>query len=135
MSKKKILSALIGLAGAVSNNGKTEHTDRVVITALLSEDSEEAVAAIHKEKYQISPNCAVCPSPCGNTSDYDSAKFDQGSSDVKRLKEEVMEALVDIAKKSKSAGQLPQSVYKAIAFLGYELQVESYQLLLEELRK
>ena len=58
MIKKKILSALIGLAGAVSNNGKTEHTDRVVITALLSEDSEEAVAAIHKEKNAYRLNSA-----------------------------------------------------------------------------
>ena len=36
----KILSALIGLCGAVSNNGKTENTDRVVLEAILSKEPE-----------------------------------------------------------------------------------------------
>ena len=135
MNKKKILSALIGLAGAVSNNGKTAHTDRVIITALLSEDSEEAVAAIHKEKYQISPNCESCQSPCGNTSDYDITQFDQWTGEARQLKEEIIERLVDIAKRCQSGGQLPHSVYQAIAYLGYDLQIESYRSLLEELKK
>ena len=37
MKKAKIVSALIGLAGAVSNNGTTENTDAVIEKALLSE--------------------------------------------------------------------------------------------------
>lgn len=135
MDKKKIICALIGLAGAVNNNGKTENTDSVIITALLSEDSEEIVATIHKEKYQISPNCETCQSPCGNTSDYDINQFDKWTGEIKLLKEEIIERLVEVAKDCKSRRQLPETVYKAIAYLGYELQIESYQLLLEDLKK
>ena len=47
----KILSALIGLCGAVSNNGKTENTDRLVLEAILSKEPEDAVRRIHEEKY------------------------------------------------------------------------------------
>ena len=57
MNNKKILCGLIGLVGAVSNNEKTADTDNIIITALLSEDSEEIIDKIHREKYQISPNC------------------------------------------------------------------------------
>ena len=135
MNKKKILSALIGLAGAAISNGKTENTDSVIITALLSEDSEEVVATIHKEKYQISPNCETCQSPCGNTSDYDLNQFDRWTGEIKLLKEEIIERLIDVAKGCKSSGQLPEIAYKAIAYLGYELQIESFQLLLEDLKK
>lgn len=135
MKKKKILSALIGLVGTVSNNGKTENTDHVIITALLSDDSEEIVATIHKEKYQISPNCESCQLPCGNTSDYDIDQFDRWSGEVKLIKEEIIEKLIGVAKDCKSNEQLPKIVYKAIAYLGYDLQIESYQSLLEDLMK
>ena len=138
MKGEQIISALIGLAGAVSNNGKSENTDEVVRTALLSirlevaepeiakpvtytsemvkseaaepetakpvtytsemvkpkadtsetakpeadtsetdkseADESEIVDLIHKEKFKISPNCATCQFPCGNTSDYDIMK-------------------------------------------------------------
>ena len=135
MNKKKILSALIGLAGAAISNGKTENTDSVIITALLSEDSEEEIAKIHKEKYQISPNCETCQSPCGNTSDYDLNKFDGWTGEIKILKEEIIERLVEVAKFCKVTGQLPDTVYQAITYLGYELQITTYKLLLEDLKR
>ena len=70
-----IISALIGLVGAVSNNGKTEQTDRVIREAFLclkdAGSEEEMVQKIHAEKFIIAPDCATCLNPCGNTSDYD----------------------------------------------------------------
>lgn len=53
MQGDRIISALIGLVGAVSNNGKTERTDSVVREAFLrltDGDSEETVQKIHAEK-------------------------------------------------------------------------------------
>ena len=51
MQGEKVISALIGLTGAVANNGKTEHTDQVVREAVLqlSDSSREAelVEKIH----------------------------------------------------------------------------------------
>ena len=51
--QSRILGALIGLTGAVSNSGKTLRTDLVVAKALLQEDSDAMVSEIHAEKHQI----------------------------------------------------------------------------------
>ncbi len=93
----KILSALIGLCGAVSNNGKTENTDRLVLDAILSKEPKDAVRRIHEEKYRISPDCASCPAPCGNTSDGDLSRWDEAPESVRKQKEEVMAALERMA--------------------------------------
>lgn len=81
MQGEKVISALIGLTGAVANNGKTEHTDQVVREAVLqlSDSSREAelVEKIHTEKHRIAPDCATCTHPCGNTSDYEIEKLRQ----------------------------------------------------------
>ena len=63
MQGDSIISALIGLVGAVSNNGKTEQTDRVIREAFLcltdAGSEEEMVQKIHAEKFIIAPDCAT----------------------------------------------------------------------------
>ena len=125
----KILSALIGLCGAVSNNGKTENTDRLVLEAILSKEPEDAVRRIHEEKYRISPDCASCPAPCGNTSDGDLSRWDEAPESVRKQKEEVMDALERMAfAMTKATAEnlcgtreltVPDVVYRAISWLGY----------------
>ena len=129
----KVLSALIGLCGAVSNNGKTENTDRVVLEAILSQEPENAVQRIHEEKYKISPDCASCPAPCGNTSDGDLSRWNEAPESVRKQKEEVMAALERMAfamaeSKAKATVEnlcgtqeltVPDVVYRAISWLGY----------------
>ena len=125
----KILSALIGLCGAVSNNGKTENTDRLVLDAILSKEPEDAVRRIHEEKYRISPDCASCPAPCGNTSDGDLSRWDEAPESVRKQKEEVMDALERMAfAMTKATAEnlcgtreltVPDVVYRAISWLGY----------------
>ena len=60
MQGDKIISALVGLVGAVSNNGKTDNTDLIVRDAFLQikdcqneEDIEKVVNRINEEKYTI----------------------------------------------------------------------------------
>ena len=145
----KILSALIGLCGAVSNNGKTENTDRVVLEAILSKEPEDAVRRIHEEKYKISPDCASCPAPCGNTSDGDLSRWNEAPEHIRRLKEEVMAGLERMAEaRAKSMTEnlcrtqepeVPEVVYRAISWLGYvslnfELGEETGRELLEEIK-
>ena len=145
----KILSALIGLCGAVSNNGKTENTDRVVLEAILSKEPEDAVRRIHEEKYKISPDCASCPAPCGNTSDGDLSRWNEAPEHIRRLKEEVMAGLDRMAEgRAKSMTEnlcrtqepeVPEVVYRAISWLGYvslnfELGEETGRELLEEIK-
>ena len=145
----KVLSALIGLCGAVSNNGKTENTDRVVLEAILSKEPEDAVRRIHEEKYKISPDCASCPAPCGNTSDGDLSRWNEAPEHIRRLKEEVMAGLERMAEaRAKSMTEnlcrtqepeVPEVVYRAISWLGYvslnfELGEETGRELLEEIK-
>ena len=145
----KVLSALIGLCGAVSNNGKTENTDRVVLEAILSQEPEKAVRRIHEEKYKISPDCASCPTPCGNTSDGGLSRWNEAPEHIRRLKEEVMAGLERMAEaRAKSMTEnlcrtqepeVPEVVYRAISWLGYvslnfELGEETGRELLEEIK-
>lgn len=129
---RKIVSALVGLAGAVQNNGRTENTDAVVRRALLCVDggsSDQVVETIHREKFTLSPNCATCTMPCGNTSDYDMENWDAQDPELRLLKEKLVSRLAGLAQEE----VLPDVVYKAIQYIGFDLAPESYLALLKEL--
>ena len=127
MQGDSIISALIGLVGAVSNNGKTEQTDRVIREAFLcltdAGSEEEMVQKIHAEKFIIAPDCATCHNPCGNTSDYDMAQFYAADANVIAAKRDMIET---ICKKMGLLQNIPEDVYQGIAYLGYDLEPEAY---------
>lgn len=122
-----IISALIGLVGAVSNNGKTEQTDSVIREAFLclkdTGNEEEMVQKIHAEKFSIAPDCATCLNPCGNTSDYDMTQFYAADAKVISAKRDMIET---ICKKIGLSENVPEDVYQGIAYLGYDLETEAY---------
>ena len=130
---RKTLSALIGLVGAESNNGKTEDTDSIVRQALLRMHEEDLSQRIREEKFRIAPNCATCSAPCGNTSDYPMEKFESWSADQRAIREQVIRELQRIAAVENDA--LPEIVYRAIAYIGYDLEIDAYQRLLEDMKK
>jgi hydroxylamine reductase len=134
-----ILSPLIGLTGAIGNNAKTPDTDRIVHKALLglwadNATQQELAQQLRQEKFRISPSCATCPTPCGNTSDYDVQRFHAAAPELQQAQLEVVTELYHFAQNWNGRGELPQVVYKAIAYLGYELEIVSYQELKEELK-
>ena len=126
---RKTLSALIGLVGAESNNGKTEDTDAIVRQALLRMHEEDLSQRIREEKFRIAPNCATCLAPCGNTSDYPMEKMESWSA----IREQVIRELQRIA--AVESDSLPEIVYRAIAYIGYDLEEDAYQRLLEDMKK
>lgn len=130
---KKTLSALIGLVGAESNNGKTEDTDAIVRQALLRMHEEDWSQRIREEKFRIAPNCATCSAPCGNTSDYPIENMESWSADQRAIREQVIRELQRIAAVERDA--LPEIVYRAIAYIGYDLELDAYQRLLEDMKK
>ncbi|MDO4976673.1 MAG: hypothetical protein Q4E53_05355 [Eubacteriales bacterium] len=130
----RIVSALIGLAGAVQTNPKSENTDHIVKMALLSEDSDSVIEEIHKEKYSISPNCATCPNPCGNTSDYDMGQLEETTEDIVQLKFEIFDQLIKLVSNLSEEKEFPQIIYRAISFLGYDLEEKPYRMLLEQMK-
>lgn len=136
MKKAKIVSALIGLAGAVSNNGTTENTDAVIEKALLNEDDEQKlVELIHEEKFRISPNCATCENPCGNTSDYEAAKFEECDADVQTEKDKLFDTIVSFLKNRDKSDAIPELIYRGIAYLGYDLEVRSYEKTIGQIKE
>ena len=126
---RKTLSALIGLVGAESNNGKTEDTDAIVRQALLRMHEEDLSQRIREEKFRIAPNCATCSAPCGNTSDYPMEKMESWSA----IREQVIGELQRIA--AAGGDTLPEIIYRAIAYIGYDLEEDAYQRLLEDMKK
>lgn len=127
MQGDSIISALIGLVGAVSNNGRTEQTDSVIREAFLrlkdADSEEEMVQKIHAEKFSIAPDCATCLNPCGNTSDYDMTQFYAADAKVISAKRDLVET---VCKKLGSSENVPEDVYQGIAYLGYDLESEAY---------
>ncbi len=127
MQGDRIISALIGLVGAVSNNGKTKQTDSVIREAFLRltdvGSEEEMVEKIHAEKFTIAPDCATCLNPCGNTSDYDMTQFYGVDAKAIAAKRDLIEA---IRKKLSATEEVPETVYQGIAYLGYNLEPEAY---------
>ena len=134
MRGDSIISALIGLVGAVSNNGKTEQTDSVIREAFLrltdGDSEEETVQKIHAEKFTIAPDCTTCLNPCGNTSDYDMAQFYAADAKIITAKKNLIEA---IREKLSASETVPEAVYQGIAYLGYDLELEAYAQLQEKI--
>ena len=141
MEENKIISALIGLIGACNNNPKTENTDHVVIKALAfsqarseaCEVSNEAIQAlieeIHTEKYIVSPGCATCQMPCGNTSDYDMNRIYEAGTEIRNLKLEILSAVEELAaeiySRKKEEALTAESVgffYKALVYISLDME-------------
>lgn len=134
MQGDRIISALIGLVGAVSNNGKTKQTDSVIREAFLqltdAGSEEETVQRIHTEKLTIAPDCATCQNPCGNTSDYDMTQFYRAEEKIIAAKRNLIET---IRQKLSSSETVPETVYRGIAYLGYDLEPEAYAQIQSEI--
>ncbi len=136
MQGDSIISALIGLTGAVSNNGRTEETDQVIREAFLEMENgdkeEEIVQKIHMVKNAIAPDCAVCKNPCGNTSDYDMKQYYDVGQQVLTEKQKLIKT---IQKKLQATENITEDIYRGIAYLGYRLEPKQYQELRIELGK
>lgn len=141
MEENKIISALIGLVGACNNNPQTENTDRVIIKALAFPQIQSEVAAetlralieeIHTEKYTIAPNCAVCQTPCGNTSDYDMNRIYNADTDVRDLKLKMLSALKELAadlysrqKQDALSEESMEIFYKVLSYISFDMEKDS----------
>lgn len=141
MKQEEVLGALIGLTGAISNNGKTADTDRIVAGALTGDDYEKSIRELHEEKNRIAPDCATCKTPCGSTADCDMRHFWECEEPVKRHKQEILEQLREIAvdylsrmNRATEDSGLPDACYRAIGSLGWPMDESACQKVLLELQ-
>lgn len=143
----RIISALIGLAGACNNNPKTADTDSLVIRALAfpllcpeydDRALQEMVDRIHREKNSVAPGCAVCAAPCGGTSDYDMCRLYEADDGICRLKLQILKKLKGLAAycHNQESGTIPDIdpdfFYKALLYVGSDMDEADLQGLLNE---
>ena len=69
----------------------------------------------------------------GNTSDYPIKNMESWSADQRAIREQVIGELQRIA--ATEGDTLPEIVYRAIAYIGYDLEEDAYQRLLEDMKK
>ena len=132
LQDEAVISALIGLAGACNNNPKTPQTDRLLLHALAGERDAEEVRA---EKFAVAPDCATCMNPCGNTSDYDMDRLYTADAEVREAKLLIIEGMREAAKCLLHAPEADIDLfYKALLYVGSDLDVEPLRALLEEVR-
>lgn len=151
MKEDRIISALIGLVGACSNNPKTAQTDDLVIKALAfpllypgydDKMLRKMVDDIHAEKNSVAPGCAVCAAPCGNTSDYDMRRIYEADDGIRRVKLQILEKLRQLAAhvcSSRESGTIPYTdngiFYKALSYVSYDMEEADLLELLNEVEK
>ena len=92
--------------------------------------SSALIEEIYAEKYTIAPGCAVCQTPCGNTSDYDMNRIYNADADICSLKLKILSTLEEVAADLYSHQKMDvlteesiELFYKALAYTGYDMEV------------
>lgn len=149
MNGDRIISVLVGLAGACGNNPKTPDTDSLIMRALAfpvlcpeadEEGLAEVVDGLYAEKHAIAPGCAECAFPCGNTSDYDMGRIYGAEEEIQDIKLRIISSLQNLAAyacRSREQGENVELdgdfLCRAISYIGFDLEREPLQGLLEEI--
>lgn len=135
MPGDEIISALIGLVGACGGNPKTVDTDRLLIAALAApEDAapEKVAAEVRAEKFRVSPGCAMCAMPCGNTSDYDMQRIYSAEQPVRELKLALIDKLREAARRRSGEPGDCEFFYSALTCLGLDTDRETLKALIRQ---
>lgn len=151
MREDRIISALIGLVGACGNHSKTDDTDSIVIRALAfpllcPEYDDEALQGIvddiYSEKFSLSPGCAACTAPCGNTSDYDMRRIYEADDKICQVKLRILGRLRKLAAHvwhDRENGGIScidsEFFYRALSCVSYDMDETGLLDLLDEVEK
>ena len=142
MQKDNIIGVLIGLVGACENNPKTENTDKLILTALASNESDDAkiIEQLRTEKNIISPGCATCATLCGNTSDYNMNRIYNAQLSLRDLKQQVLAEIRQLATDFLQSGvtltdESMSIFYKSLSYVSYELKEQTLLELLTEIQQ
>jgi hydroxylamine reductase len=142
LKEEKIISALVGLVGASYNNPKADNLDNVIIKSLAfpllnpkfsNDDLLSVLNEIYSTKNIIAPNCAVCKTPCGNTSDYDMNRLYNANDEIRDLKLQIISKLEQLASCTQSSNIDSIIFYKGISYVGYDLSKEILSEFLNEI--
>ncbi len=151
---REVLGAVVGLAKTCGNNPYTDDTVKLMCEALSKFDrvldggeaydtagAAHMVEELHREKYKVSPSCAVCQARCGNTDDYDISLILNEDDEKIGIKAELIYAAVMMAKAAVSDNGLRSDddfrlVFTgALTVLSYEMSVKGLENAVEQTKK
>ena len=132
-----LLGAMIGLVRAVSKNGKTENTDKLLASGIeairAGKETSALCEAIREEKFMVVPNCRYCAMPCGSTADADMESIWNAREAVFEAKEANLECLL----RSEWSAEREDKLYflhKGLFILGEDESPEGLLSVLEEMK-
>ena len=118
--RRMLLGSVIGLARTCTTRPPTETTPGLILAGLhLSDDAvsatpEQLIALnerIQQNKFEVSPNCATCASPCGKNADYDLRRLDDAPEDVRQAKMRLIALLQVCGHRGKMADCVMDAVF------------------------
>ena len=152
---REVLGAVVGLAKTCGNNPYTDDTVKHMCEALVKFDrvldggdeaydaagAAQMVEELHREKYTVSPSCAVCQARCGNTDDYDISLILNEDDEKVGIKAGLIYAAVMMAKSALADNGLCSDddfrlVFTgALTVLSYEMSVKGLENAIEQTKK
>lgn len=118
--RRTLLGSVIGLARTCTTRPPTETAPGLILAGLhLSDDAvsatpEQLIALnerIQQNKFEVSPNCATCASPCGKNADYDLCRLDDAPEDVRQAKTRLIALLQVCGHRGKMADCVMDAVF------------------------
>ncbi|MBE6822371.1 hydroxylamine reductase [Caproiciproducens sp. LBM24188] len=144
----ELTGALVGLAKAAGNGGRTKETDRLMLEGLFTcitnvnfDDAsiQRKIAEVNQAKNSIVPGCAACISRCGNADNMDMAALWSADEDIRSLKSLLLLGLRGMAAYAYHAhalgyedDEVTEWFYKGLAAIGTDLDADTLLSLLME---
>ena len=91
------MSVQAALASEYALDTKQSNENKDANNSALNSELARMTDRVHEEKFKLVPDCALCQSPCGNTSDYDASLFRESQAPNRKLNLEIIAGLEKIA--------------------------------------
>jgi hydroxylamine reductase len=144
----ELTGALVGLAKAAGNTGRSEPSDQLMLEGLFTcitnvnfdnDAIDDLIKKVNQEKAVLAPGCAGCASQCGNTDNMEMSSLWSDNEDIRSLKSLLLLGLRGMAAYAYHACVLGYSddevtgwFYKGMTAVGSDLDAETLLGLLME---
>ncbi len=144
----ELTGALVGLAKAAGNSGRTKAADQLILDGLFTcitnvnfddESIQKLIGRVNHEKEMLVPDCAACISKCGNTDNMNMTSLWSADEDIRSLKSLLLLGLRGMAAYAYHAhvlgyddDEVTEWFYKGLAAIGSDLDADTLLGLLME---
>ena len=144
----ELTGALVGLAKAAGNSGRTQAADELILEGLFTcitnvnfdnKSIQEMIGKVNSAKASLIPGCAGCISRCGNTDNMDMGTLWSADEDIRSLKSLLLLGLRGMAAYAYHAhvlgydeDEVTEWFYKGLTAVGSDLDADTlFGLLME----